>query len=79
VPPFSPETKMTIKELKALIKDLDDSMSVVIQHNSDEYISPGKSESKVKTLYSDEGENPYMLFASNDGMEEYEALVLNRF
>ena len=62
---------MTIKELKALIKDLDDSMSVVIQHNSDEYISPGKSESKVK--------NPYMLFASNDGMEEYEALVLNRF
>ena len=70
---------MTIKELKALIKDLDDSMSVVIQHSSDEYLSIQKSGTKVKTLYSDEGENPYMLFAGNDGMEEYEALVLNRF
>ncbi len=69
---------MTIKELKALIKDLDDSMSVVIQHSSDEYLSIQKSQTKVETLYSDEGENPYMLFGSNDGMEAYKALVLNR-
>ena len=70
---------MNIKELKELIKDLDDSTSVVIQHSSDEYLSILKLGTKVKTLYSDEGENPYMLFASNDGMEAYKALVLYRF
>lgn len=69
---------MTIKELKALIKDLDDSMSVVIQYSSDEYLSIQKSGTKVKTLYSDEGENPYMLFGGNDCMEAYKALVLYR-
>ena len=69
---------MTIKELKELIKDLDDSVSVVIQHDSDEYLSIQKTGTKVKTLYSDEGKNPYMLFGSNDGMEEYQALVLYR-
>jgi hypothetical protein len=69
---------MTIKELKELIKDLDDSVSVVIQHGSDEYLSIQKTGTKVETLYSDEGKNPYMLFGSNDGMEEYQALVLYR-
>ena len=69
---------MTIKELKEIISNHPDDMSVVWQHGSHEYISPEKSESKVKTLYSDEGENPYMLVSGNDGMEEYEALVLNR-
>jgi len=69
---------MTIKELKEIIAHHPDDMSVVFQTGSDEYISPEKSEPKVKTLYSDEGENPYMLFAGNDGMEEYEAFVLNR-
>ena len=69
---------MTIKELKEIIAHHPNDMSVVWQHGSHEYISPEKSESKVKTLYSDEGENPYMLTSGNDGEEEYEALVLNR-
>jgi hypothetical protein len=69
---------MNIKELKELIQNLDDSVSVVIQYGPDEYISPGRSESKLKTLYSDEGENPYMLFGGNDCMEAYKALVLYR-
>ena len=69
---------MNIKELKELIKDLDDDMSVVIQHSSDEYLSIYQPGTKVKTLYSDEGENPYMLFGSNDGMEAYKALVIYR-
>ncbi len=69
---------MTIKELKEIISNHPDDMSVVWQYGPHEYMSPEKSESKVKTLYSDEGENPYMLFAGNYWMEEYEALVLNR-
>ena len=69
---------MTIKELKELINDYPDDMTVVIQHNSDEYISPGIREAKIKTLYSDEGEHPYVLFAGNDGMSEYKSLVLNK-
>ena len=69
---------MTIKELKEIIAHHPDDMSVVWQHGSHEYISPEKSESKVKTLYSEEGENPCWLTSGNDGEEEYEALVLNK-